>query len=50
MDQGGGSGLYIYSQYMSDGDVVEIKLGPSRINPILFDFSWSARRHWGIAP
>ncbi len=27
MDQGGGSGLYLYSQYMSDGDVLEIKLG-----------------------
>jgi hypothetical protein len=28
MDQGGGNGLYLYSQYMSDGDVLEIKLGP----------------------
>ena len=28
MDQGGGDGLYLYSQYMSDGDVLEIKLGP----------------------
>ena len=28
MDQGGGNGLYLYSQYMSDGDVQEIKLGP----------------------
>lgn len=27
MDQGGGEGLYLYSQYMSDGDVLEIKLG-----------------------
>jgi len=27
MDQGGGHGLYLYSQYMSDGDVLEIKLG-----------------------
>jgi sulfide:quinone oxidoreductase len=27
MDQGGGNGLYLYSQYMSDGDVLEIKLG-----------------------
>jgi sulfide:quinone oxidoreductase len=27
MDQGGGNGLYLYSQYMSDGDAVEIKLG-----------------------
>jgi hypothetical protein len=28
MDQGGGNGLYLYSQYISDGDVQEIKLGP----------------------
>jgi sulfide:quinone oxidoreductase len=28
MDQGGGNGLYLYSQYMSDGDVVEIQMGP----------------------
>jgi sulfide:quinone oxidoreductase len=27
MDQGGGKGLYLYSQYMSDGDVLEIELG-----------------------
>jgi sulfide:quinone oxidoreductase len=27
MDQGGGEGLYLYSQYMSDGDVLEIELG-----------------------
>lgn len=27
MDQGGGEGLYLYSQYMSDGDVLEIQLG-----------------------
>ncbi|MFO1500220.1 MAG: FAD-dependent oxidoreductase [Verrucomicrobiota bacterium] len=28
MDQGGGNGLYLYSQYMSDGDVLEIQFGP----------------------
>jgi sulfide:quinone oxidoreductase len=28
MDQGGGSGLYLYSQYMSDGDVLDIQQGP----------------------
>jgi sulfide:quinone oxidoreductase len=28
MDQGGGIGLYLYSQYMSDGDILEIQLGP----------------------
>jgi hypothetical protein len=27
MDQGGGEGLYLYSQHMSDGDVLEITLG-----------------------
>jgi len=27
MDQGGGTGLSLYSQFMSDGDVVEIELG-----------------------
>ena len=27
MDQGGGNGLYLYSQYMSDGDVLKIELG-----------------------
>ena len=27
MNQGGGTGLYLYSQYMSDGDVLEIELG-----------------------
>ena len=28
MDLGGGEGLYMYSQWMSDGDVVEIEEGP----------------------
>jgi sulfide:quinone oxidoreductase len=28
MDQGGGQGLFLYSQYMSDGDAWEIQLGP----------------------
>ena len=28
MDQGGGKGLFLYSQFMSDGDVCEIESGP----------------------
>ena len=27
MDQGGGTGFYLYSQFMPDGDVLEIELG-----------------------
>jgi sulfide:quinone oxidoreductase len=45
MDLGGKEGLYIYSQYMSDGDVVEIKRGhkpyESKLN---FERQWFAKR------
>jgi hypothetical protein len=27
MDQGGGEGLFLYSQFMSDGDVLDIQHG-----------------------
>jgi hypothetical protein len=28
MDLGGGNGLYMYSQWLSDGEVIEMKEGP----------------------
>lgn len=45
MDQGGGEGLYLYSQYMSDGDVLEIELGAEPYaSKILFEELFMEKR------
>lgn len=45
MDLGGGEGLYIYSQYMSDGDVIEIMRGHEPYESKLeFSRQWFTKR------